>query len=267
MRAPSRLVLLGSPVSESLSPTLQRAALEAAGLDIPYDAIDVSSARLSGTIAEIRTSNLAGNVTRPHKLAFHDACDDLTPVAARVGAVNTFWMDGRRLVGDNTDVGGFDLPARDLLGGEIGGTDVLLLGSGGGASAVLAAVERWPRARVAIISRNSGRASRLAQRYADVARVETDHGRAAETATLVVNATPLGQYDNLLPLELSTLSPHTAVFDLVYRRGGTAWIRAARDRGHRAVDGLPMLLEQGALAFQRWFGTAPDRDAMKRSVM
>ncbi|HWL41167.1 MAG TPA: shikimate dehydrogenase [Gemmatimonadaceae bacterium] len=266
-RAPTRLVLLGNPVSGSLSPIFQRAALDAAGIDIAYDALDITPAQLAATIAGIRASNVAGNVTRPHKVAFREACDELTPIADRVGAVNTFWMENETLIGDNTDVDGFDLAARDLLEGEIAGREIMLLGAGGGASAVLAAVERWPRVRVAILSRNGERASALARRYVDVARVETNSGRGAAGATLIVNATPLGQYDDQFPIDLAAIPRGAALFDLVYRREETAWIRAGREKGHRAVDGLPMLLEQGALGFQRWFGKPADRKAMRQSLV
>lgn len=263
---PKRLVLLGSPVSQSLSPALQRAALEAAGIEVSYDAIDVAPENLAALIQDIRSSNTAGNVTRPHKIAFHDACDELTPIARRVGAVNTFWLDGDRLHGDNTDVEGFDVTARALLGDVTDGISVVLLGSGGAASAVLAAIGRWPGASATIIARNPDHATRLAQRYLDVARVETDARRAVERARLIVNATPLGQHDDQHPLDVESVPAEAAAIDLVYRRGETPWIKALRARGNPAVDGMPMLLEQGAIAFRRWFGREPDRDAMRRSV-
>lgn len=264
---PERLVLLGSQVASSLSPIFQRAALEAAGIDVLYEAVDVAPEQLPATIREIRASNTAGNVTTPHKNAFHDACDDLTPMARRVGAVNTFWLEKGRLTGDNTDVEGFDVAARSLLADATHGLTIVLLGAGGAASAVLAAVERWPGARVAIVSRNPGRAARLASRYPDVARVETDTRRAVDGARLIVNATPVGQHDDDHPLDAASVPSGAAAIDLVYRRGETPWVKALRERGIRAVDGMPMLLEQGAIAFRRWFGREPDREAMRRSVL
>ena len=266
-RPPERLVLLGSPVGKSLSPVFQRAALEAAGIDVSYDAIDVAPTDLAAVIRDIRTSNTAGNVTRPHKTAFHDACDDLTWVARRVGAVNTFWLEDGRLNGDNTDVEGFAVSARALLGDVTDDLPIVLLGAGGAASAVLAAVERWPGASVAIVSRNPERAARLAARYPDVARVEKDAGRAAQGARLIVNATPVGLEDDEHPLDVASVPSGAAAIDLVYRRGETPWVKALRARGNRAVDGMPMLLEQGAIAFRRWFGREPDREAMRRSVL
>ncbi len=268
-RLPARLVLLGSQVGDSLSPTFQRAALAAAGIRLSYDALDVAPDHLPAVIEQIRLENVAGNVTRPHKTDFHDACDVLTPIARRVGAVNTFWMEGDRLHGDNTDVDGFEFAARELLGGEISGVQVLLLGAGGAAAAVLAAIERWPggRARVGVVSRTPARAALLAGRYPDVARVETDPRRAAAHARLIVNATPVGQHDDLHPLEVSAIPREAAVLDLVCRRGETQWIRALRARGNAARDGMAMLLEQGALSFRQWFRVEPDRAAMRESLL
>lgn len=263
---PSRLVVLGSQVGNSLSPAIQRAALASAGIRITYDALDVSPEDLSVTIEEIRRERIGGNVTRPHKRAFHDACDVLTSIARRVGAVNTFWVEDGRLHGDNTDVEGFAASARDLVPQQITGLEVLVLGAGGAAAAVLAAIERWPGASAVIVSRNPARSALLVERYPGVARVEIDAHQAARRAGLIVNATPVGQHDDELPLEIAAVPRKAAVMDLVYRRGETPWIRALRANGNAARDGMAMLLEQGALSFMRWFGIEADRAAMRRAL-
>jgi len=263
---PGRLVLLGNPLSHSLSPTFQNAALRAAKIPLEYEAVEVAKAGLHALLRDLKKVSGAGNVTIPHKFSVSERCDELTELAARVGAVNTFWFEGRRLHGDNTDVGGFDAAARALLGGEPSGARVVLLGAGGAAAAVLAAAESWTGAKVSLVARNATRAEALAKRFRDVARIETSAKRVVADATLIVNATPVGQREDEQPLDVSLISRSTAVMDLVYARGGTAWIKAARARGNRASDGLTMLLEQGALSFQRWFGIEPDREAMRRSL-
>jgi shikimate dehydrogenase len=264
---PGRLVLLGHPVAHSLSPVFQNAALEAANIPLVYEALDVSPTDVLATLDELKERNAAGNVTIPHKLAVRNACDDVTELAKRVGAVNTFWFENGCLWGDNTDVGGFDAAARALIGDEIAGARIVLIGAGGSAAAVLTAASGWQAAEVAIVARNAARASALARRFPDVARAKTSVERAVSDATLVVNATPIGQQDDDHPLDLARIPGSAAVLDLVYRRGGTAWVKAARQRGMRAADGLPMLLEQGALAFRRWFGVDPDREAMRQAVL
>ena len=266
-KLPGRLVLLGHPVSHSLSPVFQNAALRASGIPLLYEALDVGGRELRSVLRQLRISNGAGNVTIPHKIAVHDLCDELTDLAARVGAVNTFWIDSNKLHGDNTDVGGFDAAARALLGGQTAGARVVLLGAGGAAASVLAAIEDWPDAKVTVVARHADRAAALAQRFPDVARAEMSVERPVRDATLIVNATPVGQRDEEHPTDVALIPKSAAVLDLVYRRGGTPWVKAVRANGIRAADGLPMLLEQGALAFRRWFGQDPDREAMRLSLL
>ena len=264
---PGRLVLLGHPVNHSLSPVFQNAALRAAKIPLKYEAIDVEPNELRAVLRELKESKAAGNVTIPHKTAVHASCDKVTDIAARVGAVNTFWFESGKLHCDNTDVGGFDTAVKALLGGEPAAARVVLLGSGGAAAGVLAAMERWPHPQISIVARNGDKARRLARRFRDVASVETTLENAVTGATLIVNATPIGQHDDAQPMDASMIQPTTAVFDLVYRKGGTPWVKAARAKGCPAADGLPMLLEQGALSFQRWFGVEPDREAMRQALL
>jgi shikimate dehydrogenase len=261
-RAPGRLVLLGHPVSHSKSPAFQNAALMAAGIPLRYETIDVEPVAFADAVSMLRRDRAFGNVTVPHKERMHDACDTLTPLARRVGAVNTFlFADDDRLLGDNTDVGGFDFAVRALLGGEPRDLTVGIVGAGGAAAAVLAAVERWPDCYAHVFNRTPERARALCERFRTVSRSVDDIGVIAG-AQLVVNATTLGLRDLRFPVDVGLLGPDTAVMDLVYRPGETGWVRAARERGHRACDGGRMLVEQGAIAFERWFGLAPDRSAM-----
>jgi shikimate dehydrogenase len=263
---PGRLVLLGHPLSHSLSPRFQNAALVAAGIPLRYEAVDVEPTAFEDVVATLKGQNAAGNVTIPFKERMHDACGVLSPLAQRVGAVNVFWIDeDGRLVGDNSDVGGFDAAVATLLGACPRDITVGLLGAGGAAAAVLAAVETWPGCTAHVYNRTPERARLLCERFGAVAQPVDDVGVIAG-AQLVVNATSIGIRDDAYPLSPSLIAPGAAVIDLVYRPGETAWIRALRARGHRACDGLPMLIEQGALAFERWFGFAPDRDVMWRSV-
>lgn len=261
MRRPGRLLLLGHPVAHSLSPRFQNAALRAAGIPLTYEALDVPPERWAETLPVLIAARAAGNVTIPHKEAMFAACARVSPVAERVGAVNTFWVEDEGLVGHNTDVGGFDVAVR-LAFGDPAGWHVAVLGAGGAASAVLAAVERWPGARATLAARTAARADALVQRYARHTTRVGSYAEAAKGADLVVNATPLGLRGEPGPVDPATLSPGTRVFDLVYHRHGTPWVVGARGRGLPAEDGLRMLVEQGALAFERWFGMPPDREVM-----
>jgi shikimate dehydrogenase len=263
---PRRLVLVGHPVAHSLSPRFQNAALRAAGIPLVYKALDVPTEQLSATMSLLTEDRAAGNVTIPHKEAAWSLCDVRSDVADRARAVNTFWIEDGRLAGDNTDVGGFDHLVRALLGTIPAHAKIALLGAGGAAAGVLTAVEQWSAPTVSVYTRSLKRAEQLASRFSDVARNETMLEKAVEDATLVINATPIGLHDDDHPIDLAMLPPTAAIIDLVYKPGETHWVRSARGKGFRASDGLPMLVEQGALAFERWFGQAPVRRVMWEAV-
>lgn len=263
---PSRLVLLGYPVRQSLSPQFQNAALRHAGSPLKYEAIEVKPEALDETLDELIAASAAGNVTVPHKAAVAARCGRLTPLASRLQAVNTFWVEDGTLVGDNTDVHGFDALARATLSGIPERARLALLGAGGGATAVLGAVEQWPGAQVSVWNRHPERAVALAERFPGIAQATAAVPDALRGATVVVNATSIGMRDDALPCDPRQLPRGVAVIDLVYRMGETRWVKEARSRGHPAADGLTMLIEQGALAFERWLGVAPDRDVMRRAV-
>jgi len=258
-------VLLGHPIAHSRSPLFQNAALRAARLPLQYGTLDVPPEALPAVLRELKAEGAAGNVTIPHKEAVAEACDRLTPIAARVGAVNTFWVEDGVLWGDNTDVAGFDA-AVVALGTARKDAKVLCFGAGGAAAAVCGAVEHWPGASVRLRSRSRERAERLAARFPEVARVAPSGTEAFAGATLLVNATPVGLRDDVMPCAIAEIPRDADVMDLVYRAGDTPWVRAARGAGHRAMGGREMLLQQGALAFERWFGIAPDLHVMRQAL-
>ena len=267
MDQPTRLVLLGHPVAHSISPRFQNAALRAAGIPLTYQLIDVPPEELTPTLASLAQERAAGNVTVPHKeqVALH--CARLMPLAQRVGAVNVFWHEDGELVGDNSDVGGAEAMLRALLGTSLGGARLAMMGAGGSAAAVLCAAERCGADEVRVYNRNMSRADTLVARFAPLARSFASRADALTGANLVINCTPLGLHaGDVFPVPVNELPKGCAVFDLAYAQGETAWVKAARQAGHRASDGEGMLIEQGAIAFERWFGVEPDRAVMWKAL-
>lgn len=264
-----RLLLIGHPVSQSLSPLMHNAALAAAGMSVRYEALDVTPDDLESVLAALARENCAGNVTVPHKKRAMGYMGSHSEVAHLAGAVNTFWSDGKGgLEGDNTDVSGFDAAVVELLGGMPEGARVAILGAGGAAGAVLTAIDAWPGATASVHSRDLARAAALRMRHSVVVRACSMRDPCIGDADLVVNATPIGMGNNDFPAELERLAPRAAVFDLVYGRGEeTAWVRAARERGHTASDGLRMLLHQGVAAFERWFAVPPEEAVMWQALL
>jgi shikimate dehydrogenase len=263
--SPARLLLLGHPVSHSISPRFQNAALHAAGIPLTYETLDVDPDALDDTIAALAAERAAGNVTIPFKERFAARCARLSPLAERVGAANVFWHEEGELVGDNSDVGGAEAIMRALMG-DASLTRMALIGAGGSAAAVLCAAERCGFAEVRVYNRNMERAEQLVERVASGARAVASMEEALNGAVLVVNATPVGLHGDDFPVPIELLPEDCAVFDLAYQRVETPWVSAARAAGHRAADGLGMLIEQGAIAFRMWFGVEPDRTAMWKSI-
>src|SRR5206468_12805064 len=169
-----------------------------------YEPLDIPASAVDDTLDTLATQEAAGNVTVPHKQAVFARCDRLTPLAQRAAAVNTFWFEHGELVGDNTDVAGFNAAARQLLEAEPRELTIGLLGAGGAASAVLTAAEMWPTCRVLVHNRTAERAAALCARFSSVARL-ADVDELAREADLVVNATTIGLRDDSFPIDPAQL--------------------------------------------------------------
>lgn len=262
------LGLIGYPLGHSRSPELHNAALSAARLNGVYLAFPTPPERLESAIAGMRALGLRGlNVTIPHKVAVIPYLDDLTEVAARVGAVNTLFWEGNRLVGDNTDVAGF----LALAAGRVSSSSrVLVLGAGGAARAVACALGELGVPEVAFFPRRPGSALTLCEDFTKAYPTRYDEVGAADlaaklqTTDLLVNTTPLGMAPSVeaSPLEpsmLDALAPQAKIIDLIYQPETTLLMQEARARRHDAVNGLGMLTAQAAASFELWTGQRVSR--------
>ncbi len=262
VQATSRVVVVvGDPVQHSLSPAMHNAAISALGLDAVYVPIRADAVALPHVIKGFEAVGISGNVTVPHKVAVAQLLIRLTAAAQELGAVNTFFPEGGRLVGDNTDVAGL-LDALDALEPQ---SPWLVVGTGGSARAVAAAA-RARAARLLVHSRDPARATTFAAWAREIGvDAGPDDGQSAAT---VINATPLGlKASDAPPVPADRLDGCRAAFDLVYAPGETAWVRACRARGLKAADGRGMLVAQGAYAFERFFpGVPAPREIMAAAV-
>jgi shikimate dehydrogenase len=258
--------IIGWPVEHSLSPAMHNAAFAALGLNWTYVAFPVHPRRVDEAIAGLAAAGCAGlNATIPHKAAALRAASAATEAAAAIGAANTLVPDGDGgFRADNTDAEGFLRALDEQAPLGLDGADALVLGAGGAARAVVFAL-RSRGARVRVANRTPERAAGLGDPVPFERRaLEAVAGRAA----LVVNATSLGLDGPEPPgeLPLGSLGPGQVVADVVYRPGGTPWLAAAAARGARTVDGLGMLLHQGAAAFAQWTGREPPLEAMRGAL-
>lgn len=253
--------VIGWPVEHSRSPQMHNAAYAALGMDWAYVAMPVEPARLEQALHGAAALGFAGlNVTLPHKQATAAICDELSPEARRADSANTVLMlDGGRLRGETTDGQGM----LDAIG-DLPGPGALVLGAGGAARAAVAALAGAGVA-VMVSARRREAAEQLAR---ELGATATDWP-ARDAPELIVNATPLGQAGEAdrLPLDAGLLDGRV-VCDLAYRGDGaeTGLIAAARERGARAVDGLEVLVGQGALAFRLFTGAEPPIEIMHAAV-
>lgn len=254
-RGSTRVIgIIGDPVAHSRSPAIHNAGFAALGLDFVYVAFPVAAGRGRDAIAAVRTLGIAGlSVTMPHKSDVADTCDELTPAAAALGSVNTVVNRDGRIVGDSTDGPGFVAALREH-GVDPAGRRVLVLGAGGAARAVVAALGP-EAAQVTVAARRPDAGSRAAALAPD-ARVVGFEGLEDVVATVdcVVNATPIGMGGEPPPFDPAVLTGDQFVYDTIYHPSPTPLLAAAAARGVPCADGLSMLVHQAALAFVQWTG-------------
>jgi len=253
---------------------MHNAAFEALGIEARYEALDVPPDALVGAVERLREAGVYGaNVTVPHKLAALPLMDELTDAARAVGAVNTVVNRAGRLLGHNTDAAGFlrALKEDGRFGPE--GARAVMLGAGGAARAVAFALLRAGVARLGVYNRTVERAVELARdfsAYGKIAPVE-DLAASVRAADLLVNTTSVGlEHEGRDPDESplpSGLLPHKGfVCDLIYHPAKTRLLRDAERAGLKVQNGLPMLVYQGAEAFEWWTGRAAPTEVMLRAT-
>jgi len=272
-----KLGLIGYPVSHSLSPKIQNAALRVSGLEGDYSLFPIAPDdmdALKNLLDRVRPGEITGlNVTIPHKQNVIPFLDELTPTAKAIGAVNIIYMRENKLVGDNTDAAGFlvDLKRQlttDTLRNKE--SNALVLGAGGSARSVVYALcnDGW---NVTVATRRFEQAQQLASHFEGVTVSELNlQIFQLSSLQLIVNTTPIGMTPNvdqsLLPENVS-LPKQTMIYDLVYNPRETKLVREARAQGLKATTGLGMLIEQAALGFELWTGLKPPKDILYTSVV
>ena len=269
------VALLGHPVGHSLSPRMHNAAFRAQKIDLVYLAFDVPPELLEEAVRGIRALRVRGaNVTIPHKERVLTLLDEVDPVAAMVGAVNTIVNQERRLIGHNTDVEGFRAALRRLRPQGARGLRCLVAGAGGASRAVVAALLQDGAAEVLVYNRTESRARTLC---ADAAHwgsapceVVSGHNLRAQArdAHLLVNATSVGLSpsikESVLPVDI--LHSGQIVIDLVYAARSTELVAAAARAGAKALDGREMLLLQAAGSYRLWTGGEAPLEVMRSAL-
>lgn len=262
-------LLLGDRVEHSLSPLIHNTAFSHLGLPFVYQPRSVKADEIGPIIAQIDGNSIVGaNVTIPHKLAVIPFLDELSEEAKAVGAVNTIYVEDGVRKGHNTDIEGFLAP---LDAASFSGKNILVLGAGGAARAVLVAANtKLHPKKLTLVSRqlDKARAACDSLHCGEAADYSSIHQLMAES-DLIVNTTPLGmpplQGKMALPPSV-TFSPHQTVYDLIYKPQHTPLLLLASQHGAKTIGGLPMLIAQAAGSFRIWTGQSMPLEEVKSAL-
>ena len=256
--------VFGHPVAENPTVVMQEAAFQALNLDWRYLTIEVYPEDLADAFKGLRAMNMRGiNLTIPHKVKVLKYLDKVAPDAALMGAVNTVRRHGDDLIGENTDGKGFIRSLRQNAGIDPAGKKFVILGAGGAARAIGVEAALAGAKQITIVNRSAARGETLAtllnkQTEANVSFVEWNTSYAVSADTdILVNATSLGLFPNVAEkpnIHFDTITPAMTVCDVIPNPPNTPFLREVADRGATTLDGLGMLVYQGAIGFTMWTG-------------
>jgi len=262
----SFIALIGNPVNHSLSPIMQNAAFQYLGLDLIYIAIPCKDEDLNLVINSLEKINCKGlNITIPYKQKVFDLCDEVSPVAKTLKAINTLKKNSdQKWSGTNTDVEGFIYPLKDL---NLRKKEAIVLGAGGAARSVIQGLINLNFSKVTIISRNEKSLNELIKNFGNQSQIkgllnsDGQINNLIEETDLIVNTTPVGMKtksnsaNNLLPYGekfWKSLNSKTIVYDLIYNPAPTPLLKYCDKKGCRTIDGTQMLIAQGAKSLSFW---------------
>jgi shikimate dehydrogenase len=268
------LGVIGHPVGHSLSPLMHNQAIAALDLNWVYLPFDIAPDQLETALAGFAAIGVQGfNITIPHKQAIMPLLSQIDPIAQAIGAVNTVWRTADGWHGTNTDVLGFLAPLT-AMDRDWSQTTALILGNGGAARAVVAGVHQLGCQQIQVVGRSADKLAAFAQSWPHVA-LETYGWDQLETlipkAGLVINTTPIGMapHPDASPLTLEQghrLSGNAIAYDLIYTPNPTRFLQQATDQGAIAIDGLEMLVQQGAAALERWLNQPVPVAVMRQTL-
>ena len=267
--------VIGYPIAHSLSPAMQNAGIQTAGLDYAYIAMPVKPEELGRAVEGLKSLGFRGfNVTIPHKQAVMEYLEEIQEDARIIGAVNTVSIENGRLVGYNTDMLGFiqAMKDKDFQPAE---KNALLLGAGGAARAIIHGLIKEGVKSLTIGVRNVAKAQAVADYFADAMKImvldwhSQEFKDALSQAQLLVNSTPLGMAPNvdaMPPVDWSLVAKSAFAYDIIYTPAETLFLKTAKEHGCSILNGEAMLVGQGAEAFRIWTGQELPREPMAKAL-
>ncbi len=290
IRGTTRLLgVIGQPIAHSLSPVIHNAAIEHLALDCVYVAFPVTSANLQTALNGFDAIDVIGcSVTIPHKQAIMPLLTDITPLAKAIGAVNTVWKTSIGWQGTNTDVAGFISPLAAMQR-DWARTTAVILGNGGAARAVVAGCHQLGCGQIQVVGRDAAKLAEFRHSWQDIHLATNDNDRPlpvnfqthlwdelpaliTQANLLLVNSTPIGMYPQIDASPISAemmkgMSQSTIAYDLIYTPKPTKFLQLATASGAIAIDGVEMLVQQGAVAFKLWLQQPAPVEVMRQALL
>ena len=264
--------VIGDPIDHSLSPNIHNAAFRHLELEHTYIAYKIPDGELSAGIEALKAIKIAGfNVTIPHKIEMMKFLDEMDTTCKVIGAVNTVLNEDGKLKGYNTDMIGFldPIKKKNLI---IKDSQVLLLGAGGAARAIVTAMVKEKAGKITIVNRTLENANKLAE-FAKKIGGNVDTVSIQEANELItdykfiINSTSVGMRNEPSPISTENISKDSIVYDIVYQPINTELIKKSKENGATIIYGYEMLLSQAACSFEIWHKTEAPYDVMKKALL
>ena len=269
---PDTYAVIGDPIDHSLSPNIHNAAFRHLELDHSYIAYKISAGELAAGIDSLKKIKIAGfNVTIPHKIEIMKFLDDMDTTSKVIGAVNTVSNENGKLKGYNTDMIGFldPIKKKNLA---IKDSQVLLLGAGGAARAILTAMIKEKASKITIVNRTQENANKLADfakkigGNADAVSIQKANELVGDYK-FIINSTSIGMKNEPSPISTRNISKNSVVYDIVYQPINTDLIKKSKENGATIIYGYEMLLSQAACSFEIWHKMEAPYDVMKNALL
>ncbi|MGE6629226.1 shikimate dehydrogenase [Bacillus sp. NPDC077027] len=266
--------LIGNPVGHSMSPDIHNVALRDAGIDAHYHAFHVENDQLEEAVKGLKALGVSGfNITVPHKVNIMQYLDRIDVAAERLGAVNTVRLEGKQLVGYNTDGEGFLHSLLESLDKPLSDLSFLMIGAGGAARSIYTTLVEYEPLRFDIVNRTLEKAEELiasadgkmTSAVLDLSKAEKQLGQY----DVVIHTTSIGMHPHIefMPISLKHAKKTAVICDIVYNPLQTKLLIEAKQLGLKTVDGVGMFVGQAVRAFELWTGTSPDVEKMKSIVI
>ena len=251
-----KYLVIGNPITHSLSPKLHNHWIKENNIDAFYDKKQLNESDIEGVVGDMRNGKIDGiNVTVPFKKSVIPFLDQLTPLAAEVQAVNTIFKKNNKIIGDNTDIGGFEKGLEHINYG-VKNKKIFILGAGGVAPSIILALKRLGAAKITLSNRTKEKAENLKKIYSDLEIIVWGQNTDFD---MIINATSLGlKNDDQIKLNFSNSKPNKLFYDVIYNPNKTNFLLEGEKLGNKIENGKMMFIYQAQLAFKIWHNILPE---------